>query len=120
MPRSAGGWRMLPTEFGPWQTMYWRFRRFVRLLLFRNEHTPLLRAVGVPLTADAGADMPTVYRADFTNASVLFLAREFPMRNNDMIFVSNAPLTDYAKFLSIILPFAQSSANFLAFNPPAP
>src|SRR5882757_9492203 len=30
MARSAGGWRMLPTDFGPWQTVYWWFRRFVR------------------------------------------------------------------------------------------
>jgi putative transposase len=27
MARSAGGWRMLPTDFGPWQTVYWWFRR---------------------------------------------------------------------------------------------
>src|SRR6201997_2595708 len=38
MARSAGGWRMLPTDFGPWQTVYWWFRRFVRLLLFRTIH----------------------------------------------------------------------------------
>jgi putative transposase len=36
MARSAGGWRMLPSEFGPWQTVYWWFRRFVRRLLFRT------------------------------------------------------------------------------------
>ena len=24
--RSAGGWRILPSEFGPWQTVYWWFR----------------------------------------------------------------------------------------------
>ena len=36
LARSAGGWRMLPGEFGPWQTVYWWFRRFVRRLLFRT------------------------------------------------------------------------------------
>jgi putative transposase len=36
--RSGGGWRMLPTNFSPWQTVYWWFRRFVRLLLFRTIH----------------------------------------------------------------------------------
>ena len=36
--RSGGGWRMLPTDFPPWQTVYWWFRRFVRLLLFRTIH----------------------------------------------------------------------------------
>jgi putative transposase len=38
MARSGGGWRMLPTNFDPWQTVYWWFRRFVRLLLFRTIH----------------------------------------------------------------------------------
>jgi len=35
MTRSGGGWRMLPKDFPPWQTVYWWFRRFVRLMLFR-------------------------------------------------------------------------------------
>ena len=30
MARSAGGWRMLPVHFGPWQTVYSWFRRLVR------------------------------------------------------------------------------------------
>src|SRR5882757_5284565 len=30
MARSGGGWRMLPNDFPPWQTVYWWFRRFVR------------------------------------------------------------------------------------------
>jgi transposase len=29
---------MLPVHFGPWQTVYWWFRRFVRRLLFRTIH----------------------------------------------------------------------------------
>lgn len=29
---------MLPAYFPPWQTVYWWFRRFVRLLLFRTIH----------------------------------------------------------------------------------
>ena len=36
--RSAGGWRLLPSEFGPWQKVYWWFRRFVRRLLFSTIH----------------------------------------------------------------------------------
>jgi transposase len=38
MTRTGGGWRMLPKDFPPWQTVYWWFRRFVRLLLFRAIH----------------------------------------------------------------------------------
>jgi transposase len=36
LARSAGGWRMLLVHFGPWQTVYGWFRRFVRRLLFRT------------------------------------------------------------------------------------
>lgn len=38
MARSGGGWRMLPKDFPPWQTVYWWFRVFVRRLLFRTIH----------------------------------------------------------------------------------
>jgi putative transposase len=38
MARSGGGWRMLPVHFGPWETVYWWFRRFVRRMLFQTIH----------------------------------------------------------------------------------
>ena len=38
MARSGGGWRMLPVHFGPWETVYWWFRRFVRRMLFATVH----------------------------------------------------------------------------------
>ena len=40
MARTAGGW--LPVHFGPWQTIYWWFCRFVRRLLFRSTHDEAL------------------------------------------------------------------------------
>jgi putative transposase len=38
LARTGCGWRMLPVNFPPWQTVYWWFRRFVRLFLFRTIH----------------------------------------------------------------------------------
>ena len=38
LARAGCGWRMLPKDFPPWQTVYWWFRRFVRLLLFQTIH----------------------------------------------------------------------------------
>jgi transposase len=38
LARAGVGWRMLPHDFPPWQTVYWWFRRFVRRLLFRTLH----------------------------------------------------------------------------------
>ena len=36
--RSGCGWEMLPIHFGPWETIYWRFRRLMRRFLFRTIH----------------------------------------------------------------------------------
>jgi putative transposase len=38
LARSGGGWRMLPRDFPPWQTVYWWFRRFVPRFLFQTIH----------------------------------------------------------------------------------
>jgi len=38
LARTGCGWRMLPNDFGPWQTVYWWFRRFVRRFLFQTVH----------------------------------------------------------------------------------
>ena len=38
LARTGCGWRMLPVHFPLWQTVYWWFRRFVRLFLFRTIH----------------------------------------------------------------------------------
>jgi polysaccharide export outer membrane protein len=87
------------------------------VFLFRFERTSVLRDLGLPVADNAPTLTPTVYRADFTNASTLFLAHQFPMQHEDILFVSNAPLSDYQKFLSIILPFAQAGSSFRAFSP---
>lgn len=38
LARTGCSWRMLPVSIPPWQTVYWWFRRFVRLFLFRTIH----------------------------------------------------------------------------------
>ncbi len=36
--RSGCGWEMLPIHFGPWETVYWWFRRLMRRFLFQTIH----------------------------------------------------------------------------------
>ncbi|MGO8866288.1 MAG: IS5 family transposase, partial [Alphaproteobacteria bacterium] len=42
--RTGCGWEMLPSDFPPWQTVYWWFRQFVRRLLFKTIHDIALMA----------------------------------------------------------------------------
>jgi len=38
LARAGCGWRMPPVRFGPWQTVYWWFRRLMRRFLFTTLH----------------------------------------------------------------------------------
>lgn len=45
---------------------------------------------------------PVVYRLALRDANSYFLARSFQMRDKDIIYVANAPMTEVQKFLSVI------------------
>jgi len=46
--------------------------------------------------------VPVVFRLDMQNASSFFAAKSFPVKDKDILYVSNAPLTNVQKFLQII------------------
>ncbi|WP_245647709.1 polysaccharide biosynthesis/export family protein [Novosphingobium lentum] len=46
--------------------------------------------------------IPVIYRVNLSEPSALFYAQNFPIRNKDIAYVSNAPLVDFSKFLGII------------------
>ena len=74
------------------------------VFVFRTERGNALRAMGLPIAANLD-EVPTVYQADMSKPSGLFLANAFPMRNRDTMFVSNAGATDVNKVVQLALPF---------------
>ncbi len=46
--------------------------------------------------------VPTIYHLNMRDPAALFLARRFPVRNKDIVFVSNAPLSDVQKILTLV------------------
>lgn len=58
--------------------------------------------------------IPVIYRINLKDPTTLFVAQSFPMRDKDVLYVSNAPLADFQKFLgavfSTILPVATTAA----------
>jgi len=49
-----------------------------------------------------------IYRVDLSNPATFFVAQSFPIRNRDVLYVSNAPLADLQKFVSIVSSMAFS------------
>lgn len=54
------------------------------------------------IAASAGQPVPAVYRVDFSQPSGLLLAKRFPMRHRDTIFVANAEFNSAEKILRLV------------------
>jgi polysaccharide export outer membrane protein len=60
---------------------------------------PALRE-GAQTTPDGR--VPVIYRINMRDPATFFVAQSFPIRNKDVLYVSNAPLADFQKFLNIV------------------
>jgi len=73
------------------------------VFLFRFESPAVARALGLPRLANQRpGDSPVVYHLNLRQVDGYFLADSFAMKNNDLIYVANAPLTQVQKFFTTI------------------
>ncbi len=85
------------------------------LFIFRFEDPAAMLsstdALGKPLFATPEGRIPVVYRVDLKDPAMFFVAQGFPIRNKDVLYVSNAPAAELQKFLNIM-----SSIVFPIYN----
>ena len=65
-------------------------------------------AVAVTARRTPDGRIPIIYRVDLSNPATFFVAQSFPIRNKDVVYVSNAPLADLQKFVGIVSSMAFS------------
>ncbi|MBY0319792.1 MAG: polysaccharide biosynthesis/export family protein [Reyranella sp.] len=70
--------------------------------LFRREPVDLARRYGVQLLAEDRETVPIVYQLNLRDPQSFFAMNAFPVRPGDILFVSQAPLADAAKFFQIL------------------
>lgn len=46
--------------------------------------------------------IPVIYRINMKDPAMFFVAQSFPIRDKDVLYVSNAPLADFQKFVNVI------------------
>lgn len=85
------------------------------VFIFRLEDPSVLGLPpGTEVRTTPDGKVPVIYRVDMKNPATFFIAQGFPIRNKDVLYVSNAPLADVQKFVSIIsstiLPIATTAA----------
>jgi polysaccharide export outer membrane protein len=73
------------------------------LFVFRYEPGDLVRTLAPGISLPGTADVfPVIYRLDMRNAGSYFLARQFGVRDKDIVYVANARLNEVQKFLSLL------------------
>jgi polysaccharide export outer membrane protein len=77
--------------------------------IFRYEDAEIYRRIKNPGAATEknppatkSGRVPTVFHANLETADAYMLSADFPMRDKDLIFVSNAPISDLQKVLGIV------------------
>ncbi len=71
------------------------------VFLFRYEPDYIARAFQPDKAFVPGQLAPVVYRLDLKDPNSMFLAQQFRVFNHDLIYVSNAPLTEVSKVVQI-------------------
>jgi len=73
------------------------------VFIFRLEDPAALGlAPGAEVRTTPDGKVPVIYRIDMKNPAAFFIAQGFPIRNKDVLYVSNAPLADVQKFVNVL------------------
>ncbi|WP_255325715.1 MULTISPECIES: polysaccharide biosynthesis/export family protein [Sphingobium] len=73
------------------------------VFIFRLETPAALdpaMAAGARMTPDG--KVPVIYRIDMKDPATFFIAQSLPIRDKDVLYVSNAPIADLQKFVNIL------------------
>lgn len=72
------------------------------VFVYRFEPRKVLAEMGIDTAKFETENVPTIYRLDLRSPRGFFLAGQFPMRNADVLYVSNAHTVELVKFLTIV------------------
>lgn len=61
--------------------------------------------------ATSDGKIPVIYRVDLTNPATFLVAQTFPIKNKDVLYTANAPLTEFAKFVNIVSSLTYTVVN---------
>lgn len=76
------------------------------VFVFRFEPIAALPWPRQPVKATPEGMVPVVFRVDLTQPSSFFLMQSFTIENRDVLYVSNAPVTELQKFLNLLFTVA--------------
>jgi polysaccharide export outer membrane protein len=76
------------------------------VFIFRFEPQDALPWPHEPKMTTTTGMVPVVFRIDLSDPRSFFLIQSFPIENNDVLYVSNAPITEIEKYLNVLFTVA--------------
>jgi polysaccharide export outer membrane protein len=76
------------------------------VFVFRFEPKAALAWPHQPVMTTAEGMVPVAYRIDLKDPASFFAIQSFPIENRDILYVSNAPITEIQKFLNVLFSVA--------------
>lgn len=72
------------------------------VLVYRIEDRKTAAKLGVPVEKFEDDHIPVIYRFDLRDPGGFFLASSFPVRNKDVIYIGNAAIVRFMKFITVV------------------
>jgi polysaccharide export outer membrane protein len=88
------------------------------LFIFRFENPAALPpsvAANAPVTPEG--KVPVIYKVNMGDPATFFAMQSFPIRDKDILYVSNAPVADIQKFVNLVSQMAFSIAGVVSTIP---
>ncbi|MGU7771040.1 polysaccharide biosynthesis/export family protein [Burkholderia sp. MR1-5-21] len=76
------------------------------VFIFRFEDASALDWQSKPVRTTADNKVPVIYRVNLRDPNSFFVAQNFMMDNKDLVYVSNAPVTELQKMLNLVFTVA--------------
>ncbi len=73
-----------------------------RVYLYRLEPRELAELLGIDVSPFKGELIPVIFSISFRDPGGYFLATNFQIRNQDVLFIANSPSVDVSKFLNYL------------------
>lgn len=84
------------------------------VFIFRLESPAALDLAGKSVATTPEGLVPVIYRVNLRDPATFFVAQSFPVKNKDLLYVSNAPAAEMQKFLNVIFSTIYPVANLIS------
>jgi polysaccharide export outer membrane protein len=72
------------------------------VMVYRIESRKTATRLGVPVEKFEGDHIPVIYQFNLRDPGGFFLASSFPVRNKDVIYIGNAAIVKFMKFITVV------------------